>query len=115
MYAIASDVAAHLGRPLSAAETGQVELWIGWLEADIDARLPGMPFEVVTAQRVIVQSIAAYMDNPTAATQVSFQVDDGAVTKRYTSSSGRVQVLPELWADLGYVEASGSAFTIVPG
>ena len=112
MYAIATDVAAHLGRPLSAAETTQVTLWIGWLEADIEARIDVAEVDGNTVQRVVVESIADYMRNPDRASQVAVQVDDANITKRYSSSSGRVQVLPELWADLGWVPSG--AFTVTP-
>lgn len=111
MYAMPSDVAAHLGRPLSETETAQVNLWIGWLEADITARVPDV--DLSKAQRAVVESIAAYMRNPDSATTVQVSVDDGNVTKHYSSSSGRVEILPELWAGLGWSE-SGGAFTVTP-
>ena len=114
MYAAPSDVGTHLGRPLSDAETEQFLLWIGWLEADIARRLPDpLTIDVTTAQRVVVQSIAAYIDNPSAASQVSIAVDDASVTKRYSRSSGRVEILPELWGDLGWTGDTG-AFSVTP-
>ena len=114
IYAVAGDIATHLGRPLNSTEEAQVSLWIGWLEADIALRLPPPTLvDDLVAQRVIVQSIAAYMDNPSAASEVQVSVDDGSVTKRYTKSLGRVQILPELWADLGWSGDTG-AFTVTP-
>lgn len=114
IYATSNDVATHLGRSLSTTEESQINLWISWLEADIGRNMPDpTTVDGTTAQRVIVQSIAAYLDNPTAASEVQVSVDDGSVTKRYTRSLGRVQILPELWADLGWSGDTG-AFTVTP-
>ena len=115
MYATPDDVGVHLGRPLDPSEHDRLMLWIGWLEADIDRRLPAPAVvDPVTAQRAIVESIATYMDNPTAASQVSIQVDDGGVTKSYKKSAGRVQILPEFWADLGWSDQETGASSITP-
>lgn len=114
MYATPEDVGFHLNRPLCDGETAQVDMWIRWLEADIALKLPAPAVvDPTVAQRVIVQSIAAYLDNPTAASEVQVSVDDASVTKRYRSSSGRVQILPDLWADLGWTGDTG-AFTVTP-
>ena len=113
-YATFDDVAIHLGRSLSETEESQIFMWISWLEADIASKLPDLTtVDPTAAQRVIVQSIASYLDNPTAASEVQVSVDDGSVTKRYTRSLGRVQILPELWADLGWSGETG-AFTVSP-
>lgn len=112
MYAVPADVSTHLGRPpFSPEEDAQVAKWIGWLEADIARRISGA-IDSATANRVITESIAAYMRHPDSATQVDVAVDDGRVSKRYSTASGRVQILPDLWADLGWVETG--AFTVTP-
>lgn len=113
MYAQPDDVAVHLGRPLSSSETSQFALWISWLEGDILRRIPDVAIDPAIANRAIVQSIAAYLDNPTSATQIQVSVDDGSITRTYSSASGRVEILPALWADLGYLEGGG-AFSVTP-
>ena len=114
MYASADDIGEHLGRPLTETERAQVERWLGWLEADIARRLPGAMIDAPTANRVLVESVAAYMANPSGAASVSVAVDDGSMTRRYERGCvGRVAILPELWADLGLTEGR-TAFTIRP-
>lgn len=111
MYASAVDVASHLGRPLTPAEEAQVSVWIEWLEADITERLPNVNPD--KALRAIVESIVHYVRNPEGATSVNVQVDDGLVSKRYATGSGRVELLADWWAKLGWLDRRG-AFTIRP-
>lgn len=113
MYAMPQDVAGHLGRPLSPDESTQVAKWIEWLESDIHRKLPVAPVDSTLAQRAIVESVAHYMRNPDGAISVSFQVDDGLTSKRYAAATGRVELLPHFWAELGLNDASG-AFTVRP-
>ena len=120
MYATAGEVSAHLGRPLTPAEDAQVDMWIGWLESDIIERFPNhSALNATLLQRAIVESVAAYMRNPDDATQVSedISVDDGRWqrSRRYQSSTGRVELLPHWWARLGWVEPSvRQAFSVRP-
>ena len=120
MYATAGEVSAHLGRPLTPAEDAQVDMWIGWLESDIIERFPDHSILSATLlQRAIVESVAAYMRNPDDATQVSedISVDDGRWqrSRRYQTSTGRVELLPHWWARLGWVDPSDSGIrTITP-
>ena len=120
MYATADDVAAHLGRPLTSDEATQIALWIGWLESDIIERFPNRStLSAALLQRAIVESVAAYMRNPDDATQVSedISVDDGRWqrSRRYQTSTGRVELLPHWWTRLGWVEPSvRQVFSIRP-
>lgn len=111
MYAHREDVAAHLGRPLTISEQSQVDMWIEWLSSDIFERLPAA--DPSKAQRAIVESIVAYMRNPEGALSVNVQVDDGLVFKRYSSGTGRIELLADWWVKLGWRDRRG-AFTIRP-
>ena len=120
MYATAGEVSAHLGRPLTPAEDAQVDMWIGWLESDIAERFPDhSTLSATLLQRAIVESVAAYMRNPDDATQVSedISVDDGRWqrSRRYQTSTGRVELLPHWWARLGWVDPGSSGIrTLTP-
>ena len=114
MYATTAEVATNIGRPLSAAETEQTILWIGWAERTIAARmgeLESLNFD--TLNMVIVEAVTARLRSPEPVTQVDIQVDDANVSKRFQRSSGLIEILPEWWAALGWSGSAG-AFTVTP-
>ena len=61
-----------------------------------------------------VEAVAAIVRNPDDATSVDVQIDDGRVSKRYSSSSGKVSL--EDWWDTLWPEVNtdASAFTVRP-
>ena len=64
---------------------------------------------------VILEAVAAIVRNPDDATSVDVQIDDGRVSKRYSSSSGKVSL--EDWWDTLWPDSDNrdsGAFTIRP-
>lgn len=104
------DIAARLGRPLTSAEATQVPVWIGdaeWLISQRADRL-GVTVDPDVASRVVALAVTAMAQRPDDATQVDVAVDDGRVSRRYSSSTGRVAILDEWWAELGLSVATGA-------
>lgn len=113
MYATASDVATNLGRSLSTAEAAQVAQWIGWAESTIQRRLGDLgALDPDTLNMVIVEAVTMRLRMPEPVSQVSVSVDDANVNKTYQKSTGLIDILPEWWAALGWVESG--AFTVTP-
>ena len=113
MYATASDVATNLGRSLSTAEAAQAAQWIGWAESTIQRRLGDLAqLDPDTLNMVVVEAVSRRLRMPEPVTQVSVSVDDGNVNKTYQKATGLIDILPEWWAALGWVESG--AFTVTP-
>ena len=113
MYAIASDVATNLGRSLTQAEEAQAAQWIGWAESTIQRRLGDLAqLDPDALNMVIVEAVSRRLRMPEPVTQVSVSVDDANVNKTYQKSTGLIDILPEWWAALGWVESG--AFTVTP-
>ena len=113
MYAIASDVATNLGRSLTQAEEAQAAQWIGWAESTIQRRLGDLAqLDPDTLNMVIVEAVSRRLRMPEPVTQVSVSVDDANVNKTYQKATGLIDILPEWWAALGWVESG--AFTVTP-
>ena len=108
-----SEVAANLGRPITTAETAQIELWIGWSEATVARPLRALcNLDKSTLRMVVFAGVTRRVRMPEPLTQVSTSVDDGSVAKTYARSSGLIEILPEWWEALGWV--ASSAFTVTP-
>src|SRR5690554_1391259 len=60
---------------------------------------------------VVREAVVAQVRRPDDATSVEVGVDDGRVTKRYSSSRGRVFIRDEWWALLSPAE-KGAAFAV---
>lgn len=113
-YATTDEVEANLGRPLSDTERAQATLWIGWAEAEISARMGDLDaLDQAILTMVIVEAVTVRLRNPEAVTQVAVQIDDGRMERRYQKSTGLIEIRPEWWARLGWVDAVG-AFTVTP-
>ena len=113
MYAIASDVATNLGRSLTQAEEAQAAQWIGWAESTIQRRLGDLAqLDPDTLNRVIVEAVSRRLRMPEPVTQMSVSVDDANVNKTYSKATGLIDILPEWWAALGWVESG--AFSVTP-
>lgn len=114
MYATADEVAANIGRPLTPAEQVQVITWIRWAEATIASKMGNLAaLDPDALNMVVVEAVTRRLRMPDPVTQVDVQVDDGSVSKRFASSSGLIEILPEWWAALGWAGAEG-AFSITP-
>ena len=106
MYATASDVATDLGRSLTQAEEAQAAQWVGWAESTIQRRLGDLgALDPDTLSMVIVEAVSRRLRMPEPVTQVSVSVDDANVNKTYSKASGLIDILPEWWAALGWVDA----------
>ena len=115
MYADADDVGANLGRPLSPAETAQARLWIRWTEDIIEARMGSLAtLNQDVLNRVIVEAVTRRLRMPEPLSQASVRVDDASVTKTYQRATGLIEILPEWWEELGWIERPRQAFSIRP-
>ena len=116
MYASASDVATNVGRPLSAPEAAQVDQWIKWAQATIRRRLGELAeLDPNALNMVIVEAVTRRLKMPEPVTQVSVSVDDANVNKTYQKSTGLIEILPEEWAALGWVDSTPrAAFAVRP-
>lgn len=116
------DIAVAAGRPspiYGSIEQQQWDMWIGDALRLVHNRMDrlGLDFGTLNADDVdyvVRESVKSVVLRPDAATQVDVAVEDGRVSRRYQSSTGRVEILPEWWLLLGVTESSG-AFSIRPG
>ena len=116
MAVTTDDIAKRLGRSLSTAEVAQVEAWIGDAEWLIDSRAArlGLSVDPDVQDRVVALAVVEMARNPQNETQVDVAIDDGRVSKRYSSSTGKVGITDEWWSWLG-LAGSSSAFSTRPG
>jgi len=81
---------------------------------DHQARLSLPDPEFTIREYVILEAVAAVVRNPDDATAVDVQIDDGRVSKRYSSSTGKVS-LADWWGTLWpTVDGDPGGFTIRP-
>lgn len=103
-------VAAALGRPTpdqDSIEWKQWSLWISDARMLIQVRLGDLDdLDQVKLDYVVREAVVAMARRPDDSTQVDVAVDDGRVSKRYSSGSGRVRILDEWWTLL---DPNGSA------
>ena len=113
----ALDLEPTLGRPLTPAELAQADVWIGYTYRLIAAKFRGLDaLDHDLTSFVVTEAVALRLRNPDGASQVDVTVDDARVSRRYPTSGGGITILPEWWDLLTPAsEASGAAFTIVPG
>ena len=114
MAVTTDDIAKRLGRSLSTAEVAQVEAWIGDAEWLINSRAASLERSVNpdVQDRVVALAVVEMARNPQNETQVDVAIDDGRVSKRYSSGSGRVTIRDEWWALLDPNGGDGSAFAV---
>lgn len=111
------DVALELGEPTpTGAKANQWQVWLNRAERLIVRRFGSLDgLDPATVSDVEAMAVAAKAARPDAATQVDMQVDDGRVSKRYESSTGRVEILDEWWAMLAPVtDGTSGAFAVQP-
>lgn len=90
----------------------QWEMWIGDALMLIEDRL-GDPalLDQAKLDYVVREAVVAHIRKPDDATRVAVSVDDGSVSRNYTSGRGRVTIIDEWWDLLSPAIKSG-AFTI---
>lgn len=112
------DIAERLGLPssgLTEALRKQIEIWIAEANLLIStrAREYGVTLDSALVDLVVSRAVTAMARRPNDETQVDVAVDDGRVSKRYSSSTGVVTITDEWWDLLGLGMRRG-AFTIRP-
>lgn len=110
------DIAAELGRPVPDSGSTEFEQWTRWIAQAlllIKTRFGSLnDLDPDVLDYVVTQAVAAHVRRPDDSLQVDVAVDDGRVSKRYESSSGRVTILPEWWGMLSPKGGKGKAFSI---
>ena len=88
-------------------------MWIADALMLIEARL-GDPalLNQANLDYVVREAVVAQIRRPDDATSVEVGVDDGRVTKRYSSSRGRVFIRDEWWKLLDPSAGKGQAFSL---
>lgn len=117
-------IAVALGRSSFDSTTeAQWEMWIDDALMLISARLVGDATGQVASlddldqtkvDYVVREAVVAQVQRPDDATTVDVRVDDGAVSKTYRSSAGRVFIRDEWWDLLSPSSSSSGAFSIRP-
>lgn len=115
MAVTVGDIAIALGRETPAdgsLEEQQWQMWINDALLLIEARL-GNPADLNQANLdyVVREAVVAQIRRPDDATSVEVGVDDGRVTRRYTTARGRVFIRDEWWQLLDPAGKTG-AFTV---
>ena len=117
-----SDIATALGRPTPDANSPVYGQWQSWIDdaqlliSKGDGTRVGLGnlalLDQGTLDYVVREAVVAHVRNPDDATQVDVQVDDARVSKRFSSSTGRVRILPEWWGMLDPDLEAPGAFSI---
>lgn len=117
-----SDIALELGRP--TPDEFAYNQWLMWIA---DARriisygdgshaglgdLTQLNQDVL--DYVVRMAVVAHVRNPDDATQVDITVDQASVSKRFTTTRGRVTILPEWWGMLDPDLDDLGAFSVTP-
>jgi len=112
MAVTTTDIAAALGRPApspGSTEEQQWSLWISDALMLIGVRYPDLT--VLNQDRldyVVREAVVAQVRRPDDLTSVDIAVDDGRVSKRYSTSSGRVTIRDEWWDLLATATVRGA-------
>lgn len=112
-----NDVAVELGRPTPAEGSVEFAQWTRWIARArllIEARLGDLTvLDQDVLDEVVLLAVAAHAKNPDSATQVDVRIDDAATSRRYTSSSGAIEILDAWWAllDPDLADSSGVGST----
>jgi len=111
-----NDVAVEVGRPtpLSAADEARIQSWIDQALYLIGKRYTVASLDTADVDYVVLMAVAAHARNPENSTQVDVSVDDASVSKRYSTSVGRVSIWDDLWDLLDPAVSNDGAFTISP-
>lgn len=97
-----ADIAVALGRtaPDQGSPTeAQWSMWISDALMLIEARLGDVSaLDETKVDYVVREAVVAMVKRPDDVTSVDVAVDDGRVSKRYSSGAGRVTIRDEWWA-----------------
>ena len=109
-------IATQLGIPTPAPGSVQAAQWVAWIEQARDliterAADMGRTVDTERADRVILLAVVKMARRPDGIEQVDVAVDDGRVSRRYSSSTGEVAITDDWWRRLG-LSRSGGAFNI---
>lgn len=113
-----ADIALELG--LVTPDPGSISFqqWDRWIiraRQQISERLGDLAaLDQATLDDVVTLAVAAHARRPDDAVQTDVQVDDGRVSRRYTTSSGQVTIRDEWWARLSPEGTSSGAFSVRP-
>ena len=118
MSVTTADIAAALGRPTPPPDSTDSAQWSMWIDDAlmlIGARLGDVSqLDQTRLDYVVREAVVAMVRRPDDSTQVDVAIDDGRVSKRYSSSTGKVGITDEWWSWLG-LAGSSSAFSTRPG
>lgn len=111
-----ADIAVALGRTAPALGSTEHDQWAMWV-ADalmlITARLGDVSLlDQDRLDYVVREAVVAQVRRPDDVTSVDVAVDDGRVSKRYSSGSGRVTIRDEWWALLSPESSGRRAFEV---
>jgi hypothetical protein len=96
-------IAVELGRPTPSLDSVEGRQWQAWIDEAlflIGRRLTLADLDEATVDYVVKHAVVAMARNPDSATTVDVAVDDGRVSRRYSSSAGHVSILDAWWAML---------------
>lgn len=95
------EIAAALGRPTPTPDSIEWRQWSVWIDDAlmlIGTRLGDVTeLDQVKLDYVVREAVSAQVRRPDDSTQVDVAIDDGRVSKRFSSGSGRVRILDEWW------------------
>lgn len=105
MTVVVSDIATALGQEPPTQGTTTYEQWNMWIADAVmligaEAKRRGVDvatLDETTVDYVTREAVVAQVRRPDDATSVEIAVDDGREARRYSSSRGRVTILPEWW------------------
>jgi hypothetical protein len=110
------EVEQTLGRTLTNPQRQQAAMWIGQALTIIEARAvrentTAAALDQHVLDMVVTEAVADRFRYPDDATQITVQVDDGQVSRRYESATGQIRIRDEWWNML-FPTNTGGAFTI---
>lgn len=112
-------IAVALGQdapPAGSTKAAQWAMWISDALMLIDTRMTELAVTTTPdgakVDYVVRQAVVAQVQRPDDATQITTSVDDGSVSRTYSSSRGRVEIRDEWWTLLGLTSPSSGAFSI---
>lgn len=119
------DIAVALGRPAPEQSSHAWQQWAMWI-ADATMLIANRPagrggplnlaaLDTDVLDYVVREAVVAVVRRPDDAVQVDVQVDDGRVSKRYQTSTGRVSILDVWWTLLDPPQADTDSFSVQPG
>ncbi len=111
-----ADIAVALGREVPDDGSIEARQWQMWIEDAlllIEAHLGDLTqINPLNLDYVVREAVAAQVRRPDDATSVEVAVDDGRVSKRYSTSRGRVFIRDEWWKLLDPASGKGQAFAV---